>query len=89
MLPQEIFTVKGIQGHVAYPGLALNPIPIMAELIARLSAWTLDKGSEHFEPSTLARQLVYFSATDDATSTPFLPRACPSMLCPGISLRYI
>jgi len=46
--------VKGVQGHVAYPGLALNPIPIMAELIARLSEWTLDKGSEHFEPSTLA-----------------------------------
>jgi succinyl-diaminopimelate desuccinylase len=46
--------VKGIQGHAAYPNLALNPIPIMAELIARLSAWTLDAGSEHFEPSTLA-----------------------------------
>jgi succinyl-diaminopimelate desuccinylase len=26
----------------------------MAELIGRLSAWTLDEGSEHFEPSTLA-----------------------------------
>jgi succinyl-diaminopimelate desuccinylase len=47
-------TVKGVQGHAAYPGAALNPIPIMAELITRLSAWTLDKGSEHFEPSTLA-----------------------------------
>src|SRR5262249_9624364 len=37
-------TVKGIQGHAAYPKLALNPIPIMAALIARLSAWTLDQG---------------------------------------------
>jgi succinyl-diaminopimelate desuccinylase len=47
-------TVTGVQGHAAYPGRSTNPIPIMAELIARLSAWTLDKGSEHFEPSTLA-----------------------------------
>jgi len=38
-------TVKGIQGHVAYPKLALNPIPIMSALIARLSAWTLDAGN--------------------------------------------
>ena len=47
-------TVTGVQGHAAYPGRATNPIPIMAELIGRLSAWTLDAGSEHFEPSTLA-----------------------------------
>jgi succinyl-diaminopimelate desuccinylase len=46
--------VKGIQGHAAYPKLALNPIPIMATLVARLSAWTLDGGSAHFEASTLA-----------------------------------
>jgi succinyl-diaminopimelate desuccinylase len=46
--------VKGIQGHAAYPSLSLNPIPIMAELIARLSTWKLDEGREHFEPSTLA-----------------------------------
>ncbi|HYM18207.1 MAG TPA: succinyl-diaminopimelate desuccinylase [Micropepsaceae bacterium] len=47
-------TVKGIQGHAAYPKLALNPIPIMAAVIARFSAWMLDGGSAHFEPSTLA-----------------------------------
>jgi succinyl-diaminopimelate desuccinylase len=47
-------TVTGVQGHAAYPGLSLNPIPIMAELIGRLSSFTLDKGSERFEPSTLA-----------------------------------
>ncbi len=47
-------TVKGVQGHAAYPARALNPIPIMASFLTRLSAWTLDRGSEHFEPSTLA-----------------------------------
>ena len=49
-----IATVTGNAGHVAYPQLALNPIPIVAELIARLSAWKLDDGSDWFEPSTLA-----------------------------------
>jgi succinyl-diaminopimelate desuccinylase len=47
-------TVQGVQGHVAYPSLARNPIPIMAELVRRLSTWRLDEGSEHFEPSTLS-----------------------------------
>jgi succinyl-diaminopimelate desuccinylase len=49
-----IATVKGIAGHVAYPRLALNPIPVTAELIARILAWKLDEGSDWFEPSTLA-----------------------------------
>ena len=49
-----VATVKGIAGHAAYPQLALNPIPIVAELIARISAWKPDSGSEWFEPSTLA-----------------------------------
>jgi succinyl-diaminopimelate desuccinylase len=47
-------TVKGTQGHVAYPSRALNPIPVMAELVRRLSTFTLDDGTAHFEPSTLA-----------------------------------
>jgi succinyl-diaminopimelate desuccinylase len=51
-------TVKGVQGHAAYPARALNPIPIMASFITRLSAWRLDGGSEHFEPSTLALTTV-------------------------------
>jgi succinyl-diaminopimelate desuccinylase len=51
-------TVKGVQGHAAYPARALNPIPIIASLITRLSSWTLDSGSEHFEPSTLALTTV-------------------------------
>lgn len=49
-----VAAVKGIGGHAAYPQLALNPIPIAADLVARISAWRLDEGSEWFEPSTLA-----------------------------------
>ena len=46
--------VRGRQGHAAYPQSALNPIPIMAELVRRLAALKLDAGTEHFEPSNLA-----------------------------------
>jgi len=46
--------VKGTQGHVAYPHRALNPIPVLAEFVRRLSERALDEGTEHFEPSTLA-----------------------------------
>ncbi|HEX4533852.1 MAG TPA: succinyl-diaminopimelate desuccinylase [Rhizomicrobium sp.] len=45
-------TVRGRQGHTAYPQLALNPIPVLAAIVTRLGE-PLDKGSEHFEPSTL------------------------------------
>jgi succinyl-diaminopimelate desuccinylase len=47
-------TVKGMQGHVAYPSKAINPIPALAALVARLSSHRLDDGTPHFEPSTLA-----------------------------------
>ena len=48
------FTVRGIQGHSAYPHRAKNPLPVMAELICDLTYFELDQGSEHFDPSTLA-----------------------------------
>ncbi|WP_306155038.1 succinyl-diaminopimelate desuccinylase [Roseovarius sp. MMSF_3281] len=47
-------TVTGEQGHSAYPHRALNPLPAMARLIDRLSSHELDKGTEHFDVSTLA-----------------------------------
>jgi succinyl-diaminopimelate desuccinylase len=45
--------VRGVQGHTAYPQNALNPIPILSEIVVRLAAHKLDSGTEHFEPSTL------------------------------------
>ncbi|MBU6298100.1 MAG: succinyl-diaminopimelate desuccinylase [Alphaproteobacteria bacterium] len=47
-------TVKGVQGHVAYPQRANNPIPALAALVARLANHPLDEGTGHFDPSTLA-----------------------------------
>ncbi|MGP6088474.1 succinyl-diaminopimelate desuccinylase [Antarctobacter jejuensis] len=48
------FTVTGVQGHSAYPHRALNPMPAMARLMDRLASHTLDEGTAHFDPSTLA-----------------------------------
>lgn len=48
------FTVKGVQGHSAYPHRALNPVPVMARLVDRLASHSLDEGTDHFDASTLA-----------------------------------
>ncbi|GIL40021.1 succinyl-diaminopimelate desuccinylase [Roseiterribacter gracilis] len=46
-------TVKGTQGHVAYPQRADNPIPRMIATLAALKAQPLDAGTEFFDPSNL------------------------------------
>jgi succinyl-diaminopimelate desuccinylase len=45
--------VDGIQGHVAYPHRASNPVPDIAALIVALSGEPLDRGSALFQPSNL------------------------------------
>jgi len=47
-------TVEGVQGHSAYPHRAKNPLSAMVKLLARLEAEPLDRGTAHFDPSTLA-----------------------------------
>lgn len=44
-------TVRGMQGHVAYPHLADNPLPRLIEMLRRLDAHVLDRGNAHFQPS--------------------------------------
>jgi succinyl-diaminopimelate desuccinylase len=46
-------TVKGTQGHVAYPSRTRNPAHALVRLLDGLAATPLDEGSEHFEPSSL------------------------------------
>ncbi|MFN3564920.1 MAG: succinyl-diaminopimelate desuccinylase [Burkholderiaceae bacterium] len=46
-------TVKGVQGHVAYPHLARNPVHELAPALAELVATEWDRGNEHFPPTTL------------------------------------
>ncbi|KMT65125.1 succinyl-diaminopimelate desuccinylase [Catenovulum maritimum] len=44
--------IKGIQGHVAYPHLAKNPIHLASPAIAELSQIQWDKGNEFFPPTS-------------------------------------
>src|SRR4051812_23226283 len=45
-------TVRGIQGHVAYPHLARNPVHQLAPALAELAKTQWDKGNESFPPTT-------------------------------------
>ncbi|WP_158161752.1 succinyl-diaminopimelate desuccinylase [Grimontia hollisae] len=45
-------TVKGIQGHVAYPHLANNPVHQALPALAELTAMQWDKGNEYFPPTS-------------------------------------
>ena len=46
-------TVKGLQGHVAYPDVARNPIHMAMPALAELTAVEWDRGDEFFGPTTL------------------------------------
>lgn len=44
--------VRGVQGHVAYPEAAANPIHLLAPALAELTAAVWDQGNAHFPPTT-------------------------------------
>ena len=45
--------VDGVQGHVAYPHRAANPVPVLVRLLRRLDDHVLDEGYLGFQPSNL------------------------------------
>jgi succinyl-diaminopimelate desuccinylase len=45
--------VPGVQGHVAYPHLARNPVPALVAILAELDALVLDAGNDWFQASNL------------------------------------
>jgi len=45
-------TVKGIQGHIAYPHLAKNPIHLLAPAMGELVSTVWDTGNDHFPPTS-------------------------------------
>jgi len=45
-------TVKGVQGHVAYPHLVKNPVHLAAPALAELAATTWDAGNDYFPPTS-------------------------------------
>ena len=44
--------VKGVQGHIAYPHLAKNPIHLAAPALAELTSIVWDEGNDHFPPTS-------------------------------------
>ncbi|KMY86848.1 N-succinyl-L,L-diaminopimelate desuccinylase [Candidatus Paraburkholderia calva] len=44
--------VKGVQGHIAYPHLAKNPVHLLAPALAELVTEKWDDGNEYFPPTT-------------------------------------
>jgi succinyl-diaminopimelate desuccinylase len=45
--------VEGVQGHVAYPHLADNPIPRLVRILSAIDAQVLDEGTDWFQPSNI------------------------------------
>ena len=58
--------VRGIQGHVAYPHLARNPVHQAAPALAELAAIQWDTGNEYFPPTTF--QISNLQAGTGATN---------------------
>jgi succinyl-diaminopimelate desuccinylase len=73
-------TVHGVQGHVAYPQFAENPVHTLAPALAELTAREWDQGSEHFQPTTF--QVSNLNAGTGA------PNVIPGELKARFNLRY-
>jgi succinyl-diaminopimelate desuccinylase len=73
-------TVHGIQGHVAYPQLAENPVHALAPALAELTSREWDRGTEHFQPTSF--QVSNLNAGTGA------PNVIPGELKARFNLRY-
>lgn len=69
-------TVEGVQGHVAYPQRAANPVPVLIDLLSRLQARVLDEGFEGFQPSNLEVTTIDVGNT----ATNIIPREAKARL---------
>lgn len=75
-----MLTVHGVQGHVAYPHLADNPIQRFAPVLAELYGQQLDEGNEFFPPSS-------FQVVQLQSGTGF-PNVTPGELYTRFNFRY-
>lgn len=72
--------VHGVQGHIAYPQLADNPVHAFAPALAELTSRTWDNGTEHFPPTT-------FQVSNIAAGTG-APNVIPGELNVRFNFRY-
>ncbi len=75
-----MLTVHGVQGHVAYPHLAENPIQTFAPVLAEIYATPLDEGNEYFPPTSF--QVVQLESGTGA------PNVTPGSLYTRFNFRY-
>ena len=61
-----LMTLRGIQGHVAYPQEARNPIHDLADFVSAVNREPLDQGNRHFPPSSF--QMVNVHSDTGATN---------------------
>jgi succinyl-diaminopimelate desuccinylase len=73
-------TVFGVQGHIAYPQLAENPVHMLAPALAELTTREWDQGNEHFQPTSF--QISNITAGTGA------PNVIPGELKARFNLRY-
>ncbi len=73
-------TVHGVQGHIAYPQFADNPIHAFAPALAELASRTWDQGNRHFQPTT-------FQVSNIAAGTG-APNVIPGELKVRFNLRF-
>ena len=75
-----MLTVRGIQGHVAYPQLADNPIGRFAPVLSELYATEWDQGNDYFPPTS-------FQVVDIRAGVGF-PNVTPGELSARFNFRY-
>jgi succinyl-diaminopimelate desuccinylase len=73
-------TVHGVQGHVAYPQVAENPVHTLAPALAELTTLVWDQGDEFFQPTTF--QISNLNAGTGA------PNVIPGELRARFNLRF-
>ena len=57
-----LMTLRGVQGHVAYPTEARNPIHDLANLVHEINKKPIDNGTEHFPPTSFQMVNVHSDA---------------------------
>ncbi|MDF0541963.1 succinyl-diaminopimelate desuccinylase [Sphingobium sp. H39-3-25] len=73
-------TVAGMQGHVAYPHLADNPVPKLVRILSAIDAVVLDEGTDWFQPSNI--EITDLHVGNTATNV------IPALAQARISIRF-